>query len=110
MAFELKVSIVVPVYNVEKYLRDCLDSLVNQTLKDIEIICVNDLSTDNSAEILHEYERNYPKLITVVTHKENKKGGHVTAGDELHEANSLHLWMAMTKSIPQCMKNYTIKQ
>ena len=43
-----KVSIIIPVYNVEKYLRQCLDSVVNQTLKDIEIICVNDCSPDNS--------------------------------------------------------------
>ena len=50
-----KVSILVPIYNVEKYLRECLDSLVNQTLKDIEIICVNDGSTDNSRKILQEY-------------------------------------------------------
>jgi len=53
-----KVSIVVPIYNVEKYLRQCLDSVVNQTLKDIEIICVNDGSTDNSLQILKEYAEN----------------------------------------------------
>ena len=51
----LKVSVIVPVYNVEKYLPDCLDSLCNQTLKDIEIICVNDGSTDGSLNILSEY-------------------------------------------------------
>lgn len=52
-----KVSIIVPIYNVEKYLRECLDSILNQTLKDIEIICVNDGSTDDSLEILREYEK-----------------------------------------------------
>ncbi len=52
---QIKISIVVPVYNVEKYLRECLDSLVNQTLEDIEIICVNDGSTDSSPQILEEY-------------------------------------------------------
>ena len=41
-----KVTVVVPIYNVEKYLRQCLDSIVNQTLKDIEIFCVDDVSTD----------------------------------------------------------------
>ena len=51
----IKISIVVPVYNVEKYLRTCLNSIVNQTLKDIEIICVDDGSTDNSPLILAEY-------------------------------------------------------
>lgn len=50
-----KVSIIVPVYNVEQYLEDCLESLVNQTLKDIEILCVNDGSTDKSLEILERY-------------------------------------------------------
>ena len=50
-----KVSVIIPVYNVEKYLRECLDSVVNQTLRDIEIICVDDGSTDSSLEILREY-------------------------------------------------------
>ena len=50
-----KVSVIIPVYNAEKYLRQCLDSIVNQTLKDIEIICVNDGSTDNSLDILNQY-------------------------------------------------------
>lgn len=50
-----KISIIIPIYNVEKYLKRCLDSLVNQTLHDIEIICINDGSTDNSLEILEEY-------------------------------------------------------
>ena len=50
-----RVSIVVPVYNVERYLRQCLDSLVNQTYQNVEIICVDDGSTDASSEILTEY-------------------------------------------------------
>lgn len=50
-----KVSVIIPVYNTEKYLRQCLDSVVNQTLKDIEIICVDDGSTDGSLDILKEY-------------------------------------------------------
>lgn len=45
------ISVIVPVYNVEKYLERCLDSIINQTLKDVEIICVNDGSTDNSINI-----------------------------------------------------------
>lgn len=53
----IKVSIIVPVYNVEKYLEKCLDSLINQTLKDIEIICVNDGSTDTSQKILEKYSK-----------------------------------------------------
>jgi len=50
-----KVSVIIPVYNVEKYLKEALDSVVNQTLKDIEIICVDDCSLDNCPEILDEY-------------------------------------------------------
>ena len=61
----VKVSIIVPVYNVEKYLRKCLDSLVNQTLKDIEIICINDGSTDDSLNILQEYAREHLNVIVI---------------------------------------------
>ncbi|MDR2426988.1 MAG: glycosyltransferase [Endomicrobium sp.] len=50
-----KVSVIIPIYNIEKYLAHCLDSITNQTLKDIEIICVNDGSTDNSPMILEQY-------------------------------------------------------
>lgn len=52
-----KVSIIVPVYNVEKYVARCLDSCINQTFEDLEIICVNDGSTDRSLEILEAYAR-----------------------------------------------------
>lgn len=52
-----KMTVVVPVYNVEKYLSECLDSIINQTLNDIEIICINDGSTDNSLNILNEYAK-----------------------------------------------------
>ncbi len=51
----VKVSIVIPIYNVEEYLEECLESAVNQTLKEIEVICVNDGSTDNSLEIAERY-------------------------------------------------------
>lgn len=64
---EIKVSIIIPVYNVEKYLRACLNSVVAQTLDHIEVIAVNDGSTDTSAEILKEYEEKYPELIKVFT-------------------------------------------
>ena len=57
-----KVSIIVPVYNVEKYLSKCLDSLINQTLKDIEIICVNDGSTDSSLAILKDFANNDSRI------------------------------------------------
>lgn len=71
----IKVSIIVPVYNVEEYLPRCLDSLVNQTLKDIEIICINDKSPDNSIQILRDYEGKYPDLVKVINSKVNLRQG-----------------------------------
>ena len=58
----VKVSIIVPVYNVEKYIERCISSLVNQTLDDIEIIIVNDGSTDNSERIIKKYEKKYKNV------------------------------------------------
>ena len=54
---DLKVSVIVPVYNGEKYIEQCMDSILGQTLKDIEIICVDDGSTDSSPEILERFRR-----------------------------------------------------
>ncbi len=59
------VSIIVPVYNTSSYLKRCLDSLLKQTLKEIEIICVNDGSTDDSLSILMEYSRKDPRIFIV---------------------------------------------
>ena len=74
-----KVSIVVPVCNVERYLRECLDSVVNQTLKDLEIICVDDGSTDGSAAILAEYAGKDPR-VRVVTGPKAGAGAARNAG------------------------------
>lgn len=68
-----KISVIIPVYNTEKYLRECLDSVINQTLTDIEIICVNDGSTDSSLQILQDYAQK-DKRIIVLTQK-NKGAG-----------------------------------
>lgn len=59
----IKVSVIVPVYNVEAYLAECLDSLVKQTLKEIEIVVVNDGATDNSQDIIDQYVKAYPDKI-----------------------------------------------
>lgn len=56
------VSVIIPVYNVEEYLRECLDSAVNQTLKNIEVVCVDDGSSDHSADIVREYAAKYPNV------------------------------------------------
>lgn len=66
----MKVSIIVPVYNVENYLAKCLDSLVGQTLQDIEILVINDGSKDRSEFVIEEYARNFPDKIKAFT-KEN---------------------------------------
>jgi glycosyltransferase involved in cell wall biosynthesis len=66
-----KVSVIVPVYNTELYLRRCLDSVITQTLREIEIICINDCSTDNSLEILKEYESE-DQRIKLIDFEQNK--------------------------------------
>ena len=65
-----KVSVIIPVYNVEKLLATCLDSVINQTLADIEIICVEDGSTDNSTTVLNEYCKKDTRM-KVVWHESN---------------------------------------
>lgn len=67
----IKYSFIVPVYNTEKYLKKCLDSLVNQKYKDFEIIIVNDGSTDNSINIINDYSKKYKNIIVI----DQKNGG-----------------------------------
>lgn len=69
------VSIIVPIYNVEKYLRQCLESLISQTLQNIEIICVNDASPDGSLTILREYEAKDERIIVIDLKKNVCLGG-----------------------------------
>lgn len=66
-----KVSIIVPIYNVENYLRKCIDSLVTQTYENIEIVMVDDCSTDKSAEIAKEYVNKFSDKCVFVQRKEN---------------------------------------
>ena len=74
---EKLLSIIVPVYNMnhDDNLTFCLDSLINQTIKNYEIIAVNDASTDNSLGVLIDYELKYPGKFKVVTYSENKRQG-----------------------------------
>lgn len=102
-----KVSVIMPVYNVEKYLRQCMDSVVNQTLRDIEIICVDDGSTDGSLEILMEYAA-HDSRITVLRQQNMRAGAARNAGlaiargeylsfldsDDFFEPNMLQLLVA----------------
>lgn len=69
----VKISVIVPIYNVSKYLRRCLDSLINQTFDDYEILCINDGSKDDSLDILNEYRSN--EKIKIYSH-ENKGYGY----------------------------------
>lgn len=66
-----KVSVIVPVYNVEEYLQPCLESILNQTYGDLEILCINDCSTDNSRAVLQEYQRKDSRIILL----ENETNG-----------------------------------
>ena len=71
----IKVSVIIPVYNTEKYLPECLESVLNQTLKDIEIICVDDASSDQSGAVLDKYGR-HDDRITVFHLERNQRQGH----------------------------------
>ncbi len=72
----IDISVIVPAYNVEKYISSCLDSLLNQTKKEIEIIAIDDGSTDNTLNILNEYKRNNPSKIHVIS--QNNQGLSIT--------------------------------
>ena len=59
-----KISVIIPVYNTEKYLRRCFDSVIAQDYKNLEIVIINDGSEDNSEQIINEYKKKYPELIS----------------------------------------------
>lgn len=88
-----KVSVIVPVFDVEKYLRQCLDSIVSQSLKDIEIICVDDGSTDGSLNILKEYESKDSR-VKVICQQNNgvssarNRGLEIAQGEYIYFADS----------------------
>ena len=71
----MKVSIIIPVYNTEKYLKRCIESCLNQTLGDIEIILVDDYSKDGSREIIRDYSIKYPNKVKYIFQKENHRQG-----------------------------------
>lgn len=75
-----EISVIIPVYNVEKYLSKCLDSIINQTFNDIEIICVDDCSTDNSLQILNDYANKDSRIKVIHLDKNRRQGGARNAG------------------------------
>ena len=70
---KIKISVIIPVYNMARYLPECLDSIVRQTLNDIEIIAVNDGSVDDSLLILKQYANEY-KIITILSQQNQGAG------------------------------------
>lgn len=85
-----KLSIIIPVYNTSKYLSECLDSIINQTLTEIEIICVDDCSTDNSWEILSAYEKKDSRIKIFRQEKNMRQGAARNRG--LKEASGKYIW------------------
>lgn len=83
-----KVSVIVPVYNVEKYLKRCLDSLINQTLSDIDIICINDGSKDSSLQILEQYAQ---KDSRIVIYNQENSGPSVARNTGLEHASGEYI-------------------
>ncbi len=85
----IKVSIIIPVYNTAEYLPQCLESAINQTLKEIEIIVIDDASTDNSLQIIRHYER-LDDRIKVIAFEENKGNG-FGRNEAIRQANGVYI-------------------
>lgn len=85
-----KVSVIIPVFHDEPYLHECLDSIVSQSYKNIEILCVNDVSASNCELILKEYQTQYPKKFTVI---ENTEGGRLSTRNlALNKASGYYVY------------------
>ncbi len=79
----MKLSVIVPVYNAEKYLRRCADSILNQTYTDLELIMINDSSPDGSLAIMEEYAHRYPERVQIKTVPNHRQGAARNVGMEL---------------------------
>lgn len=107
-----KVTVIVPVYNAEDTLERCLDSILNQTLKEIEIIAINDNSKDKSLDILKKYEKKYNNLIVINNEKNlgpatsRNKGLDIAQGDYIGFVDSDdYIEKEMYKKMASCMNN-----
>ena len=98
MALE-KISIIIPMYNCEKYIKRCLDSLVNQTYKNMEIIVINDGSKDSSGEIVQTYVKKYSNVKLI-----NKKNAGVSSARNLGIKESTGKYVAFVDSDDWCEK------
>lgn len=85
-----KVSVVIPVYNAENYLEKCLNSIINQTYKELEIICINDVSKDNSLKILEDFSKKDTR-IKVITNEKNK-GAALTRNEGIDRATGDYIY------------------
>ena len=90
-----KVSLLVPICNVERYLRECLDSAVTQSLKDIEIVCINDGSTDSSPDIIREYMAR-DERVKMIDKANSGYGDSMNRGLEMARGEYVAFWSLMT--------------
>ena len=102
-----KVSIIVPIYNAGKFLEKCLDTLVNQTLKDIEIILVLDCPTDGSDRIAREYAEKDPRIRLIINEQNLNIGLSRNEGLKSPGENTSVFRTTMTGGNWICTKNYT---
>ena len=98
-----KVSIIVPIYNIEAYLGRCVDSLLAQDYDNIEIVLVDDCSTDNSAEIAKEYAQKYTERCRFV---QREKNGGASAARNTGIENSTGEWLTFVDSDDWVTENY----
>ena len=101
----VKVSVIIPVYNNGKYLRLMLDSIIGQSLKEIEIICVDDGSTDESACILQEYAQKDSRMI-ILTQKMPEPESRVMLEWKLRRESTCRSWILMTGLSRICWKRH----
>lgn len=101
---ELLISVIVPVYNVEKYLNNCVESIINQTYKNLEIILVDDGSTDNCPQICDEWAKKDDR-IKVIHKKTVVQLLHVMMDWALPQETILPLWTVMITFLLICMRN-----
>ena len=93
----VEVSVIMPIYEAEEFLEDTIENFARQTIKDVELICINDGSTDNSLEILKQQAKKYDFI--KVLNQENQGSGYAETMElQMHVVNILHFLMQMTYS------------
>ena len=85
----MRFSIIIPVYNVEKYIRKCMETVMEQTFRDYEVIVVDDESPDNSMRIVEEFAEKYPGMITMIHQKNTRQGGARNHGVQIAQGDYL---------------------